>query len=72
MLSGYCLGFCPWDLTAFLLAVGILAVIVVHNVKFKKNRKGFLQKLEKKNRIHQTIVNEETGEAASGHSQQPE
>lgn len=47
MHSGNCLGFCPWDLAAFLLAVGLLGLIAVHHIRYKKKKNGYLQRKTK-------------------------
>lgn len=48
MFEGYSLGICRYDLPAFLLLLAILAVILVHNHKFKKKRKEYQKAIEEK------------------------
>ena len=48
MFEGYCLGFCRYDLPAFILLLVILAVILIHNHRFKKKRDEYQKMIEQK------------------------
>lgn len=43
MFEKYCLGFCPWDLPALVLALLILLAIIIHNRRFKKKRDEYFR-----------------------------
>lgn len=48
MFSGYSLGFCHYDLPAFILLVIMSAVIIIHNHRFKKKRDKYEKAIEEK------------------------
>ncbi|MBS6642917.1 MAG: hypothetical protein KH366_04980 [Clostridiaceae bacterium] len=48
MFEGYNLGICRYDLPAFILLIVILAVILIHNHKFKKKRDEYQKEIEVK------------------------
>ena len=49
MLEGYSLGICRWDLPALILVMVILAVILIHNHRFKQKRDEYQKAIEEKN-----------------------
>lgn len=51
MFEGYCLGFCRYDLPAFILLLVILAVILIHNHRFKKKRDEYQKMIEQKTEL---------------------
>ena len=51
MLGGYSLGICRYDLPAFVLLLAILAVILVHNHRFKKKRDEYQQAIKEKKEL---------------------
>lgn len=50
MFEGYSLGICWFDLPAFILLIVILAVILIHNHRFKKKRDEYQKAIEEKNK----------------------
>ena len=48
MFEGYSLGICRYDLPAFILLIVILAVIMIHNHRFKKRRDNYQKEIEAK------------------------
>lgn len=50
MFEGYSLGICQYDLPAFILLVVILAIILIHNHRFKRKRDEYQKTMEEKNR----------------------
>lgn len=48
MLGGYSLGICRYDLPALILVFVILAVILIHNYRFKKKRDEYQKAIEEK------------------------
>ena len=49
MFKGYSLGICQYDLPALILLIVILAVIMIHNHRFKKKRDEYQKAIEDKN-----------------------
>jgi len=51
MFEGYSLGICRYDLPAFILLLVILAVILIHNHRFKKKRDEYQKMIEQKTEL---------------------
>lgn len=51
MFEGYGLGICRFDLPAFILLIVILAVILIHNHRFKKKRDEYQKTIDEKNEL---------------------
>lgn len=57
MISIEChIWFCHYDLPAFILLAIMLAIILIHNYKFKKNVMNVKRPLRKKIDIHSPII----------------
>lgn len=44
-LSNSTLGICPWDLPALIVLIAIIAIFIVHEIRYKRREKKFNDKI---------------------------